>query len=319
MKEAEKNEGYLHPIQIVARRTGLSSDVIRVWERRYKAVNPNRSSNGRRFYTDSDLEKLLLLQKVTRAGRRIGDVASLSLSELSSLADTDEVAAAQLPSTQQRPTTGAVMEYFDECVDAIEVMNPGLLHQTLLSANQTLGKPFLLEDLLNPLLNYLRDECVRGAIRRTQEQFALEVINSFLHTTALSDLDSQHTLKAVIVAPLRQDNRIDALRLAAAISAHSSIPIYLGNDLSTDEIVYAFKKSGAHLLALGLDGTHVDSYLPNELRKLRDALGQDVEILAYGRQLGQYQGIISEVSITFVQNLGELRLILDRERQKALT
>ncbi len=35
----------LHPIQVVARRTGLSPEVIRAWERRYHAVSlqPGRS------------------------------------------------------------------------------------------------------------------------------------------------------------------------------------------------------------------------------------------------------------------------------------
>ena len=46
-----------HPIQIVSRRTGLSTDVIRAWERRYKAVKPIRSSNGRRLYSDNDVKK----------------------------------------------------------------------------------------------------------------------------------------------------------------------------------------------------------------------------------------------------------------------
>ena len=62
-----------HPIQIVSRRTGLSTDVIRAWERRYKAVKPIRSSNGRRLYSDNDVKKLMLLQKsrnnVTKANK----------------------------------------------------------------------------------------------------------------------------------------------------------------------------------------------------------------------------------------------------------
>jgi len=57
-----------HPIQVVARRTGLSADVIRVWERRYSVVNPKRASNSRRLYSDEDVEKLNLLRRATSAG-----------------------------------------------------------------------------------------------------------------------------------------------------------------------------------------------------------------------------------------------------------
>ena len=39
-----------HLIQVVNRRTGLSSDVIRVWEKRYQAVVSHRNDTNRRLY-----------------------------------------------------------------------------------------------------------------------------------------------------------------------------------------------------------------------------------------------------------------------------
>ena len=47
-----------HLIQVVNRRTGINSDVIRAWERRYKAIVSQRTSTNRRLYSDSDIEKL---------------------------------------------------------------------------------------------------------------------------------------------------------------------------------------------------------------------------------------------------------------------
>ena len=40
-----------HLIQVVNRRTGLSSDVIRVWEKRYQAVISHRNDTNRRLYS----------------------------------------------------------------------------------------------------------------------------------------------------------------------------------------------------------------------------------------------------------------------------
>ena len=54
-------------------------------------------------------EKLTLLRRATSAGRRISDIADLSVDALYSLIETDEVAAAQarvIPS--ERPNTGSV-------------------------------------------------------------------------------------------------------------------------------------------------------------------------------------------------------------------
>ena len=52
-----------HLIQVVNRRTGLSSDVIRVWEKRYQAVVSHRNDTNRRLYSDKDIDKLTLLKR----------------------------------------------------------------------------------------------------------------------------------------------------------------------------------------------------------------------------------------------------------------
>ena len=41
MSQESKPE-HRHPIKVVARRTGLTPDVLRVWEKRYGAVSPTR-------------------------------------------------------------------------------------------------------------------------------------------------------------------------------------------------------------------------------------------------------------------------------------
>jgi MerR HTH family regulatory protein/B12 binding domain len=53
------------PIRVVARRTGLTSHVIRVWEKRYGVVSPLRTPTNRRLYSDSDVERLQLLRRAT--------------------------------------------------------------------------------------------------------------------------------------------------------------------------------------------------------------------------------------------------------------
>ena len=86
-----------HPIKVVARRTGLTPDVLRVWEKRYRAVSPTRLDTGRRLYSDADVERLLLLRRATLAGRRIGQVAKMPNAELEPLVVDDETAMAVAP------------------------------------------------------------------------------------------------------------------------------------------------------------------------------------------------------------------------------
>ena len=55
-----------HSIQSVARRTGLSAHVIRIWEKRYAAVKPTRTSTNRRLYSNAEIERLLRLKEVVK-------------------------------------------------------------------------------------------------------------------------------------------------------------------------------------------------------------------------------------------------------------
>src|SRR5829696_5654503 len=78
-----------HPIAVVAERTGLSHDLLRVWERRYGVVAPTRGPGGQRLYSDADIERLALLHAATRAGRSISQVAGLTDEALAELLDED--------------------------------------------------------------------------------------------------------------------------------------------------------------------------------------------------------------------------------------
>src|SRR5687768_12427129 len=86
-----------HPIGVVADRTGLSPDVLRVWERRYGVVEPQRSAGGQRLYSDADVERLVLLHRATRGGHGISHVASLSRAKLEDLVGEIEAAGIVAP------------------------------------------------------------------------------------------------------------------------------------------------------------------------------------------------------------------------------
>ena len=55
----------LHPIQVVVARTGLTAHVIRVWEKRYGAVIPQRTETNRRLYSEDQIGRLSLLRRLS--------------------------------------------------------------------------------------------------------------------------------------------------------------------------------------------------------------------------------------------------------------
>lgn len=71
------NDQALYRIGAVAHLTGLPTNTIRTWERRYAVVDPVRSESGGRRYTDDDVERLQLLRTLSGFGEAIGAIAEL--------------------------------------------------------------------------------------------------------------------------------------------------------------------------------------------------------------------------------------------------
>src|SRR5918998_2487369 len=102
-----------HPIGVVAERTGLSPDILRVWERRYRAVEPSRAPDGQRAYSDADVERLRLLRLATLAGRSIRQVARLATDELARLVRDDDDARQEVSRHAERKVLATASQDVD--------------------------------------------------------------------------------------------------------------------------------------------------------------------------------------------------------------
>ncbi len=83
MTETEQNVGEAnYRIGAVSRLTGIPTDTLRMWERRYNVVEPHRGEGGNRLYTRDDITKLAMIKRLVDAGHAIGTVANLSVEQL---------------------------------------------------------------------------------------------------------------------------------------------------------------------------------------------------------------------------------------------
>jgi len=80
-------EETLFNISAVERETGLSKDVLRIWERRYGFPRPRRDENAERQYTAEELARLRTIKRLMDTGLRPGKLIRQSLEELSVLAE----------------------------------------------------------------------------------------------------------------------------------------------------------------------------------------------------------------------------------------
>lgn len=72
-----------------ARLAGLPVSTLRVWERRYAVVKPEKTDGGQRVYSQHDVARLRFLRRLTHAGHAIGTIATLELESLRALAEDE--------------------------------------------------------------------------------------------------------------------------------------------------------------------------------------------------------------------------------------
>jgi len=69
-------------IGAASRLSGVSREKIRIWERRYGAIEPDRDETNHRLYSRQDIERLILIRKLVDGGNAVSGVATLSRAEL---------------------------------------------------------------------------------------------------------------------------------------------------------------------------------------------------------------------------------------------
>jgi MerR family transcriptional regulator, light-induced transcriptional regulator len=67
--------------------TGILAATIRVWERRYNIIQPQRTGTNRRWYNDDDLRRLINISIIYHSGLKISKIAKFSGSELEDKAE----------------------------------------------------------------------------------------------------------------------------------------------------------------------------------------------------------------------------------------
>lgn len=312
MPESVPSDERRHPIKVVARRTGLTPDVIRIWERRYHAVQPERSEGSRRLYTDAEVERLRLLRRGTLAGRRISELAALPTEGLRAIVEEDEAAAAvvELPP----PSTAPQVELLDAAMIAIRALDARALLGVLSLGTMELSPRAFLDGLLIPLLEGVGQEWRSGRIRASHEHMATSVVRAWLQTMH-ADRDVAPSAPEIVLTTLAgQGHEMGALLAAITAGTEGWRATYLGPDLPTEDIAAAVSQREARVVALSFVYPSDDPHVATELRKLRKLVGERVAIVAGGQAAGAYARALEEIEGRSVPHLEAFRLLLESIR-----
>jgi MerR family transcriptional regulator, light-induced transcriptional regulator len=150
--------------------SGIKAHTIRIWEKRYKVLEPERKDSNIRMYSETELKKILNVAYLNRNGFKISKIAML---------DEDEL-------------TGKVMDVSSRNDDPGQSFQPGKILMSAIRFSEEQFKealyPFIrshgIEEsfikFLHPLLVKSRILWQTGSLSRAQEQFVRNTIRQII-------------------------------------------------------------------------------------------------------------------------------------------
>lgn len=303
----------LHAIKMVARRTGLSAHVIRIWEKRYGAVKPERTDTNRRLYSEEQVERLNLLRHITHEGHSIGNIAKLPTEKLRKLATESANPSSNTP----REAIGQIPapSFLEECVTAVKTLDSRGLDAALKRAETALGAFGLLQHVVAPLAQVIGELWRNGTITAAHEHFATAMIKIFLGHASRPFAGSENSPVLIVATPSGQLHELGALLVSATAANLGWHVTYLGPSLPAAEIAGAAVQNRARAVALSIVYPEDDARLDAELARLRDLLPKDIPMLVGGRATPAYRDGLETIGALQIKDLSHLCSSLDDLRK----
>ena len=147
-----------------SKRSGVSPELLRAWERRYGLLRPTRSAGGLRLYSPDDLERVRLMQGHLDSGLSAAQAAALASRE---------------PRREARPIA-APAAVREELAEALGRFDEPRAQAVLDGALAVATVDALLADVVLPYLHDLGERWARGEASVAQEHFASSVLRGRL-------------------------------------------------------------------------------------------------------------------------------------------
>ncbi len=301
-------------MKLVVKRTGLSPHVIRVWERRYRALAPDRSPTNRRMYSEAEVTRLERLARLTDFGHSISQIAQLPDADLETLAASlpaapqaprPEVVAGKSPAVREDP-----LPYLEACMEKIEGLDGKGLGDLLDRASMAFSQQVLLEEIVSPMLEAIGERWQRGDFRIAQEHLASSVVRSFVGGLKPAYPEAASGPSLVVATPGGQIHELGALLAAKIAAIEGWNVVYLGANLPAEEIAAAVRKAGARLLALSIVFPAEETELTAELRRLSRLLPKKTAWVCGGRSAERFRDAVEAGGGRVIGDLGLFRKYL---------
>lgn len=279
-------------IGAVTKLTGLSIDVVRVWERRYSAVLPARTAGGTRLYSDADVLRLSRLRQAVEQGFGIGQAARLSESEL------DELLGSPRVSPNASDPYESVRSKF---IEAIKILDVATAERELARGATLFNVRDFVKRIVVPIhvrLVSARDGSDLGFV---QQRATLWLLRNTLSSLFRLYSNSESADLLLLATPSRGCDEF-GLQVAALLAAMRGWRVvFLGEEVPVREIANAARLTGARVLAVNFETAYARA--AEELAALSKLVPAFTRVWLYGAEAPKHRSSIDEFGWVLIQDI----------------
>jgi DNA-binding transcriptional MerR regulator/methylmalonyl-CoA mutase cobalamin-binding subunit len=306
----------LYPIRYVAQQTGLSTHVIRVWEKRYQAVVPKRTESNRRLFCGDDIERLKMLKTAVRIGHSISQIAGLGSEDLMELVRLDMPNASKASRTRESASLNAAY-FYDRSLSTVLNFDAKGLESVLDRAAIHLSKMELIKAVIEPLCQKIGELWEHGELKVINEHMTTTVIRSFLWNLLRSAEVSETSPKIIIATPAGHQHELGALSIALIACESDWQSLYFGPSLPAEEIAAAVTYAGARAVAVSITYQEDSHQMNLELKKLRRYLDDEITIFIGGNGASPLADFFDASEIQLLDDVDSFRMALKSLRNRS--
>lgn len=249
-----------HRIHRVAKLTGLSRDVIRVWERRYGIVKPSRSSNRYREYSDEEVALLRFVKAQMEQGATIGGLAAEGHDSLIARMRV----ATPVTAEDQKPHD----RLLDDLIGLLDPLDKAGFERKLNGAVAVIPFEEAIQRILLPLQRRIGELWHEDRLNVAVEHYVTKLIQQKLFSVMNQLPINEFGPRVLIACPEGESHEIGAQAVAYLAAMRGCHVYYLGPNLPSAELLGFCERMKPDLVLLSMTESKPDSVVHQLLQEL---------------------------------------------------
>ncbi len=278
--------------------TGLSTHVIRAWERRYGLVTPTRGANRYRLYNDEDVRLFRYLKSQVDGGMSIGELAEIGKEKLHEQSERQYVATPVDPP----PSENLVADL----IQALKENDRASFERKLNGALAVIPFEEALHRFLLPLQGQVGQHWHDGTLGIAQEHYASNQVKQKIFSAMNQLRMVEEGPRVIISCPSQEWHEISAMTAAYLCAARGCRVHYLGANLPIPELAKYCEEIRPSYVLLSLTIDRSDAEAQSIVQELATQIRPIAPVGVGGRSAHAHASLFSEQNIMVFPDLKSL-------------